>query len=121
MNEQFQTKVLEYIDGLAKSLGVAAEYVFTTLVRQQFIEGVVYTSTWLAVLTLLAALMVIYVRKFSRDWYDADDWVFGLLPVLIFAGVPVILGLIFLPEFIMKMFNPEYYAIKTILDAIGGK
>lgn len=122
MNEQFQAKVIEYLDVLAKNLGVAVDYVFAMLVRQQIVEGVVYGSIWLIVLGACVAALVPYIKW---AWKNADDDVdqllFSLLLGLFITVIPIVLSLIFLPESIMKVVNPEYYALKTILDAVGGK
>lgn len=123
MNDAMQAKIIEYIDGLASSLGVAAEYVYALLTRQMLTEGIVYSTLFLAViaaLALSARKVFAYCTELSDDYHGEIAEAISVVYVVACVGVAVA-SFFFLPESIMKIFNPEYYAIKSILDAIGGK
>ncbi len=120
MNEKFQEKIIEYIDALAAKLGVAAEHVYGVLVRQQVVEGIVYTVvTAILLLTSIAMCKELVKQILNSEDFSGKEIIFGF--ALILTGVIVVATVTFLPDQILKIYNPEYYAIKTILDAIGGK
>lgn len=113
-------RVFEYIDAIAQQLGVAAEYVFTVLVRQQMIEGIVY-GLFLLIANIAIGIVAIKIYKYTFcNWEklckrDNEFWILGcsatglILLILIFYNVK------FLLLYTLKTFNPEYYAIKEIL------
>lgn len=113
-------KAFEYIDAIASNLGVATEYVFTILVRQQFAEGISGVLIMLALVTVGSIIMV-KIHKKDKKYWDSDVVVLLWIATIVFALA--IIGAAFaLQNDIMKIVNPEYYAIKEILDAItGGK
>lgn len=131
MSEQFLTKAMEYIDALAKSLGVAAEYVYAMLVKQMVISGIV--SSIVSVVILIALVCwakfsykkLVEEKEFNRDrasYFSQEElWhvVFGLTCLVGCAGM--IVCLVVLAQSLMQIFNPEYYALKEILNAVGGK
>lgn len=131
MKEQAFQKVTEYIDAMAVKLGVAAEHVYEILVRQQYVEGITVLIGCLlfVVVSLFIARKTTeltsvkreerkgkYVSEISEDLalvaYVLSWTVFFIaLLVSVFA----------VPDCIAQFINPEYYAIKEILDTIGGK
>jgi uncharacterized Fe-S radical SAM superfamily protein PflX len=120
MSEQFGMKIVEYIDTIAKNIGVASEYVFSMLVKQMVIEGVVELTT-----ALFGTLVIYYtIYRIIKHLFDEDrdygDEVKYPISILccIFAVVIFIINLALTPENMMKIFNPEYYALKMILEAV---
>ena len=123
MSEKFQEKIIEYIDALSVKLGVAAEHVYEVLVRQKIVEGIVYS---IVILVVLIASIVAFKKSLQSYFNEQDlDKTFGFGLASIVFGAVLVISLIVtiagLPGQILKIYNPEYYAIKTILDAIGGK
>jgi hypothetical protein len=115
MNEKVFAKVTQYIDALAAKLDVAAEHVYGVLVRQQVADGVVGLSIFAFFLALLITSIYLTGRFIDKDTETAE----------ILATVSAIIGLIvlaevifFVPTDIKQLINPEYYAIREILDAI---
>ena len=125
MSEKFQEKIIEYIDALSVKLGVAAEHVYEVLVRQKIVEGMVYSIVTLGVLIASIVAFKKSLQSFFKCYEQDEDKVFGLGIVSVVFGLVLAISLIVtiasLPDQILKIYNPEYYAIKTILDAIGGK
>lgn len=130
-------KAFEYIDAVASNLGVATEYVFTILVRQQFAEGIAWLVISIITVVLGGFLLKWFFRgtneklkgireKQANRWYetsDGEDIFLGLRWVVFVAySIFVIVVLSTLPNTITQIINPEYHAIKEILDALtGGK
>lgn len=119
-------KAMAYIDKLAAKLGVAAEHVYGVLVKQAVVGGVISTVMMISAIIVAALLMKSFSKKsreFQKRFGDDDtnpyqilQWGTGLL-----TAVLCIVSLVNGPEMIGKIINPEYYAIKEILDTIGGK
>jgi hypothetical protein len=131
MKEKAFQKATEYIDAIAAKLGVAAEHVYGILVRQQYVEGI---TTILGCLTFVAVMFFISrkitdLTKSTRE--SAKKKSFTEISedlahvVLVLGWIAFFFALIFasfaIPDSVAKLINPEYYAIKEILDAIGGK
>lgn len=141
-------KALELVEQLATKLGVAAEYLMTVLVKQQYAEGI--TSLIIAAINLLVVIAMLifvprltmkmnkeylkaesdrekngtgydgsyYVPSFSEDFYHAMGFV---IPI----GA-VVIGIILLSNItngittgVQQLINPDYFAFKEILDVIS--
>lgn len=117
---------MAYIDKLAAKLGVAAEHVYGVLVKQAVVSGVISTLMMIGAI-IVAVFLTKSLAKKSRDHqnhigkYDLNPYqVFHWCAVLALA-VLSLAALINGPDMVGKIINPEYYAIKEILDTIGGK
>jgi formate hydrogenlyase subunit 3/multisubunit Na+/H+ antiporter MnhD subunit len=121
MNEKVIDKATEYIDALAAKLGVAAEHVYEVLVHQKVMEGVVYSIFLPLVLAIL--IWVFFKIKKSLDEYDGyneEGFIIALIITAVVILVMFIVNVVVLPDYVMQIFNPEYYAIREIIDALGG-
>lgn len=121
--DKYSGKAYEAVKELASALKVPAEHVYTILVKQ----AVVISITWLVVGILSIILLIFGVR-----WtVDANNWntnTYGSSePVTkaIIGMVSMVLAVCILIGFFVNMqamiggfVNPEYYAIKEILDSI---
>jgi hypothetical protein len=125
MNE-VQEKIFEYIDALALKLGVASEHVFELMIKQKIIEGIVYSSViavvgiivWVATYKCLG-----YLIKNYQDLYEKDHelgWMLGSILLSVVSLSFLIVWVAALPQYILQIFNPEYYAIKEILEVFKG-
>ena len=128
-------KAMAYIDKLAAKLGVAAEHVYEVLVKQQHIFGIVNVAVGVVSFVIFAALVrlnYLIIAKGERTYRRGEDESFyyklrdvgdgGLFIVIIVVTVATLItGMVTIPIGVMKMLSPEYYAIKEILDTIGGK
>ncbi len=142
--------ITEFLGQLASQLGVAVEYLWTTLVRQQYAEGItglIMCSVGLIFLIILAVFATRYTRMANSNYerlvqdrlengtgyngsyrvssFKEDRWNTIRLAVPI---VSFIVGFILLcvmvgaiPTAIQQLINPEYFALKEVLDAISGK
>ncbi|MEC0777472.1 hypothetical protein P9E81_08480 [Bacillus licheniformis] len=119
-------KAMEYIDKLAAKLGVAAEHVYGVLVKQQIINGAIGIVGTIAALIFLGIVFTKLLKKGIEhnkviDSFDTSPYMLVSIPVGIALGITAIVGFFVIPIGINQMINPEYYAIKEILDTIGGK
>lgn len=118
-------KAMEYIDKLAAKLGVAAEHVYEVLVKQAIANGVANVligALVIAAAILLSAYTVRFVKKrLKTHGMDGVDLFVLIIFCLVFIVLPVFGGIASVADGITALVNPEYYAIKEILDTIGGK
>lgn len=142
-------KVMELLEQLANSLGVAVEYLWTTLVKQQYVEGV--TNLAMAVIGVIATIVLSCwipsaTRYFSNQHkelakdrkengtgyngsYSVSSGKEDFCGVFKFA-VPIV-GFIVIVSVvsctvsdikfgIQQLLNPDYFALKEVLDVISG-
>ena len=119
MKEKIYEKATEYIETLASSMGVAAEHVYGVLVRQQFAEGITLTVLLPVILVVLGLILRFCIKKQNENYND-DGYMVATVLLGIFTGLLLVVSLFVIPESIMKMINPEYYAIKEIMDVLKG-
>jgi hypothetical protein len=146
MSEQllrdFGTQLQTVLTQLAQGLGVAAEFVFRILIKQQVAEGVTHIFVVLFFIILSIVLVKIYIKriliptmrdydKYSSDedkakmdklsWFVNDDSTAIALGVII--GIIVVASLIAVPinltSGVQKLINPEYFALKDIMSMIN--
>jgi Ca2+/Na+ antiporter len=133
MNEKVFEKVTQYIDALAAKLGVAAEHVYEVLVRQQVAEGYSLLITW-SLMLIIGVLVIVLTLKSGFEYENkhyswGTEMSFSLNPpnlfkvsVLTAFGILTLVAMLTLldegPSAVMKIVNPEYYAIREILNAI---
>jgi small-conductance mechanosensitive channel len=122
MNEKVFEKVTQYIDALAAKLGVAAEHVYGVLVRQQVAEGIVNIIVGTLVLAVLIFALMVLIKKVELprivDEFDLLGYVFVAAILLLIIGLPGSYAVSEISDGIKHVINPEYYAIREILNAI---
>lgn len=120
MKEETITK---YIDQLAQSLNVASEHVYEALIKQAMVSGIIAT-VWAVIMSavVLGCLKVIQkTRKKAQesgDYFDESESLlksvlFGLLILVSFVS-----GWCAIETALTALLNPEYWAIKEVLNAI---
>ena len=127
-----EEKAIEYIDALAANLGVAAEHVYGALLKQAMLSGVrslVFIVICLAVVYMIIRLfnrIITDVKAGNNDSIFMDGW--GISPAGIIAsfagGIAMfILFIVILSDIsnaTTALLNPEYWALREILDMIKG-
>jgi hypothetical protein len=126
-------KTTEAVKSIADALKVPAEHVYSVLVKQQIIKATSFLVSSIIVLMLGIVIFTYtlrdyikvnkaYCKKYEQDsfYYDLDDrwWILGIVigSILFCIGLIVLLGNS--SEIITGFFNPEYGAIKTIIEAL---
>lgn len=125
-----------YIDAIAENLGVAAEHVYELLVKQQVIEGAV--GLIVGGIILLVSVLIItmtFIAKHKATWHEGHfsrkptngyasyiNFGEGVVCWIVFgmAVLAVIICTCVVAESALQLFNPEYYAIKEIMDVFKG-
>lgn len=142
-------KVMELLEQLASSLGVAVEYLWTTLVKQQYVEGVTNLAMAVVGIVIIIAIGCIVPRatkgldnkykelKSSRlenaTGYNGSRYVssmtedtFNTLRFLVPIAACIIMLVVFgcivnnIKFGIQQLLNPDYFALKEVLDTISG-
>lgn len=101
------------ITALASSLKIEAEHVYEVLVKQQ----IVYAITYIIIFTPCIILIILGYKWGKKIGWDEDE---SLVTLICFIPA-VILFMIFLlhiDDITMGLINPEYGAIKDILNII---
>jgi hypothetical protein len=115
MEQGLESKLVGILDALSVKLGVATEYLWEILVRQQFIEACMYTGI------VLIAIAAIWpgkrLMKYEpKSYNDAQEIVqaFGYtLLVVVAVGIPICIF-----QAAGRFVNPEFYALQSILGMI---
>jgi len=128
-------EVTNAIESLAKALEVPAEHVYKILVKQQFINSI---SNILVIIISFLVFHLILIYSFrdyiktnekyrkmydrSEDYihYDLDEswWLFSIIPSIIIIIVTFIFLICSFENIITGFANPEYGAIKDIINAL---
>lgn len=101
----------EQIERILDAIESVSKEGFEVLVRQQVIEGTVMVIVGsVALVVFLVAGIVALGGLFTRN----DDRVVAATMVVLFDVIPIVIGVIG----VMHLLNPEYYAIKVILNSL---
>ena len=126
-----EEKAFEYIDAIAANLGVAAEHVYGALLKQAMVSGlrsVVYIIIYLAVsYAIIKVLKRVYsdVKEDEEGLFvDSFGVPLGGVFALVFGGIALVIMFFVIMADISNtstaLLNPEYWALKEILDTIKG-
>jgi hypothetical protein len=115
----------EVINELAKQLGVAAEHVYSVIVKQQYVEGIsgLIGAGLIAILALVLLISSFKSRKklLEKGHYDGSD-IIAVRWAGMAIGFLVMGGMVFWAIDALKMLlNPEFYAIQDIMEMIRGE
>lgn len=121
MNEN----IARIIEIIAQKLGTTSEYIWGVLLRQAPIDatmGALYIIISMVAAYLLWKAHVKMSLIEEGEIYNVYDTNDGIGMVMVFLAVFVSLGLVFsivnLPNVFAGFFNPEYWALNKILEAI---
>ncbi len=115
----WEQKAMDAIDAIAAKLGSGVDHFYPILVRQQVVDG----CAMLVVPTLLTIVVVIAVSCcYKKATVSEENFNFQGV-VLIISAVLSLIALITLgdaisEDVVTKIFNPEYHALKDIMDMI---
>lgn len=110
------------IAALAESLGVAAEHVYEVLVKQQTVEAIIY----LIILLIGVACFIILFKTIPKmEFKDMDPatpkdttYLILCIGVGIIGIFTICAGLMNIGTIITGFINPEYSAIKEIMEML---
>lgn len=119
-------KTLQALTALAEKLGTTAEYLWSVLLKQAPITGMVDLLLTVAWISAAAAWFAFVKRKTTEppkteeDRYPSADWreeaaFFGWASVGIFSLIAGVVVSSSLATTVAALFNPEYWALAQIL------
>jgi hypothetical protein len=125
MKDQLVNEILSRLDSLGNTISNGAQKGYEIYVRQEFWNGVTGLISEFLLACAVVIPTIIAFKLFNKDQKQFINEVTprGLLIIgLGFMSVVFTFGFLFglsnLPSNIMKIINPNYYAIKDILSAI---
>ena len=114
-------EITPLLEELAKKIGTTTEYLWTALIRQAPINSVINIVEWI----IMAFVTWLAWKGFKKAWKKAEKenwdefWVICPLFVGIAFLILWIVALFSISSTITGFVNPEYWALKEILNAIG--
>ena len=111
-------KLVPILEQLAKSLNVTTEYLWSALLKQAFIDGVV--SVVQCILIIISNFVLVWGYKRVYSLVEYSDWdEINYCWILTLAVVVIILDLVAFFSFdtmLASFLNPEYWALEEILS-----
>ena len=123
LDQQTLSMALEYLDKIGAKIGMTADTIWPWLVKQQY----VYVGTAFSILAfgLILLPIAIYISSkyhpFCDTTYGTDDVDLkrvSLCSVVLSAPALTVGGIFASIINIPKLFNPEYYALRNLLELI---
>lgn len=108
------------INNLSEKLGVTAEYILPVMTRAKFTEGIMGVTVTLVILFFIAYFALTKLKCLTFEKLeDMDSDLAGCYIVGALIGFVVfVILLVLLPVQLQKILNPEYYAIKEVLELL---
>lgn len=110
-------EILKRLDAIAATLNTTAAHLWDVLVRQARLEGI-EDSALLALLLVGAYWLYRWTRSILNTDDDSEFNPIWLLICLLWI-VCVALTLMCIYSIPLELFNPEYYALRELLHALG--
>ena len=133
---KLEDKVLERIDSLGGKLGDISQHAWEALVKYQVIYGIIYLIVGILIIALTVFLWKILINQYKKvndtdrdDDYSLlfDDYedLSGLgLTYVIVTSIISLVAFIYLvwgiPMDILKILNPEVFAVKDLIEQAKG-
>lgn len=133
MNNEILQEVMKRLDGIGRTISQGGKAGFEILVRQKFAEGLVWSAVdtfflivGIALAIYLGRILILSIKKEkdseTEDTKLSDDedsviaflWIAGAVISVVF----ILVAIHDLPNNLLHVFNPQYYALKDILNAI---
>ena len=133
---KLEDKVLERIDSLGGKLGDISQHAWEALVKYQIIYGIIDLIVGIVVIVLTILLWKVFINQHKKvNDTDRDDdysllfdyyedlsgiglaYVIATSIISLFAFVYLVYGI---PMDIIKILNPEVYAVKDLIEQVKG-
>jgi hypothetical protein len=121
MNKETVDAIVNAIKPVAEKIGEGAAHLYQVYVRQVYVEGVVCLTVGLPI-SLAVLVASIYILKSGMKAYQEDgegEIRVGVACLLLLISLVSIAA--FASDGVMRLLNPEYYAIDRILSTVRGK
>lgn len=115
-------ETLNFLEAMASKLGTTAEYLWQVLLQQAPIQAGVDLLILLATLFAAYKLYKAHVRfcnnEYEFSYYNNEAFAVVVAIVALFLFILLVYGVLSLPSIITGFFNPEYWALREILDSV---
>jgi hypothetical protein len=113
-------EIIRILDELGRRLGPTGEYVFGLAVRQVVIDGALAVVAFAVVLSASIILMRYIVRRHDECGCGSlCGWeMIGIVVGLVAGTASICVGAMAVFA-LSRLLNPEYAALRDVLDAIG--
>jgi len=117
-------EVTEILKQLAQKLGTTTEFLWTILVKQQYIDGYIRLGISVFVVLIIIISFLIfnkYSKNLNNERNEYGDYSDKEVATITFIIVTITLSIIQIILFvcgIKLLSNPEYYALKEILNVL---
>jgi hypothetical protein len=126
MREETEDKIFALVESLSTKLGTTSDKVFEIITTQMYLEG--YMSVTWAILFLIAIGGCVYalVRLINKpiDSLNSEDKE-GRISGIVVTSIVIVILSIFLNCNINtafgKLTNPQYYAVKNVIEIVKGR
>ncbi len=110
--------VKNVLSQLGSTLKVGSEHVYMVLVRQQVVNSFTWLSVYIVFIIVSLTLIKIGIKFYSKDYERQDTYALFLISGSGFALCGLICFFATISRVITGFVNPEYGAIKTIIDLL---
>lgn len=114
MNEQ----TIKLIEKIAQKLGTTSEYLWSILLKQAHIDATLKVFLLISAILLWILLFKIHLRFHKKEVYEEYEEI-AVVPMVIATTLITLFSIISffcIPDIFNGYFNPEYWALKRILD-----
>ena len=116
-----QGELLQRLDALSVKLGVGAEHMWEVLMKQVYVEVGMWLLFGLSIAFCSFCLWKVQERmKREDDCFDLCEVPQLCIPWILLSGCALAFVIAAFVEIVPRLLNPEYFALKAILHAIGG-
>jgi hypothetical protein len=121
-----EKKLTEYLEIMAKKLGVAAEHLYEVLTKQAMVEGIIDLIFYPILFLIIFPIFIFCFKKYRYhekecNWSEESNYMIASIISGVVAAALLIGVLATMPDSIGRIINPEYYAIQDLLDVLSGK
>lgn len=114
--------VMQKLEAMATGLGTTAKYLWTIIIKQAYITGIIDILCVVGAGILLFGYIAFIKHATKNKWYDGNEVeatvVATVLLTIITLVFTIISTTICIPEAITCFLNPEYWAFTKVLKEI---
>lgn len=107
---------------LAERFGTTVNHLWEVMIRQAYISAGVHIFQLVVVVVgfIYGYKLFNWLREERETADDEFYYDMGVIALATLSGFTAVIAFFSLPDLATKLFNPEYWALQQILDALGG-
>lgn len=111
--------IKQAISGLSEGLKIGADKVYNVVLKQQIVNSVIFlVFLLLGIIELIIASIILKKAEASTKAIQEDILIVAGIILLVLGAIMFLIGLYNINEIITGFINPEYGAIKDIMNFI---